>query len=49
LAAGVEIAVVEEDLVERGLHQRPCIEGIARVPRGHLAALYNSVDQIWQW
>jgi sulfur relay (sulfurtransferase) DsrF/TusC family protein len=46
---GVEVTVVEDDLAERGLAGKPCIEGIKRVARSDLAALYDSVDQVWQW
>jgi hypothetical protein len=49
LADGVEISVVEEDLVERGLNEKQCIEGVQRVADHNLAALYDSVDQVWQW
>lgn len=49
LADGVEISVVEEDLAERGLNEKPCIEGVQRVANDTVAALYDSVDQVWQW
>lgn len=49
LASGVEVAVVTEDLLERGLDARQCRRGIQGLARDELPQLYNSVDQVWQW
>lgn len=49
LASGIEIAVVADDLAERGLGAKACQQGIQRIARSDLASLYDSVDQVWQW
>ena len=49
VAAGVPVSVVEDDLTARGLGAKECLAGIQRIARSDLAALYDSVDQVWQW
>ena len=49
MAKGVEVYVVEEDAVERGLGNAPMIDGIKRVRRAGLARLVAQHDQVWHW
>ena len=49
LAKGVPIHVVREDLSERGLADLPLHAGVRLVSRRDLPALYERVDQVWQW
>ncbi|MAT92230.1 MAG: hypothetical protein CME59_06485 [Halioglobus sp.] len=49
LASGVEITVVQDDLEERGLGAKQCLQGIRQICRDEIATLYDSVDQVWQW
>lgn len=49
LAAGVAVYAVREDLAERGLATLPPRAGVEIVGREALPALYESVDQVWQW
>lgn len=49
LASGVEIAVVQDDLEERGLGGKQCLQGVRQIRRDEISALYDSVDQVWQW
>lgn len=45
----VAIYVVKEDLVERGLAERPCHPDVQIIERKDLVSLYESFTQIWQW
>lgn len=49
LDSGVPVHVIREDFEERGLSAEQLLPGVQPVARGELAALYESVDQVWQW
>jgi sulfur relay (sulfurtransferase) DsrF/TusC family protein len=48
-AKGVPVYVLKEDLAERGLADTPVHAGVQVIDRSQLVALYERVDQIWQW
>lgn len=45
----VPVYVLQEDLAERGLSNKPRLPGIQQLTRPELTNLYESFDQIWQW
>ena len=49
LDKGVPIYVIREDLAERGLADVTVHARIQVVARQDLPALYERVDQVWQW
>ena len=46
---GVEVYAVLEDLEERGLDRRDCVEGVGLIGRAEVASLFEGHDQIWHW
>ena len=46
---GVEVYAVLEDLRERGLDSRDCVEGVALISRAEVASLFEGHDPIWHW
>ena len=46
---GVEVYAVREDLEERGLDSRDCVEGVGLIGRAEVAALFEGYDRIWHW
>ncbi len=46
---GVDVYVVDEDLVDRGLASAELAAGVKKVNRGGLAGLLSSHDQVWHW
>ena len=49
LSKRVPIYCVEEDRVERGLHEATTIQGVTPVPRARIAQLFGEFDQVWWW
>lgn len=49
IESGVPVYIIEEDLADRGLQQKPIIQGVQTIARQNLPALYEQADQIWQW
>jgi sulfur relay (sulfurtransferase) DsrF/TusC family protein len=45
----VPVYVLREDLEDRGVSHLPVLPGIEVIARAGLPALYESVDQIWNW
>jgi hypothetical protein len=48
-ARGVEVSVVEEDLVERGLEPPDLLASVTVVRRADVAGLVARHDAIWHW
>ena len=46
---GIDVFLVDEDVRDRGLDDSHLIDGLRRIPRAELAALYEAYDQVWQW
>jgi sulfur relay (sulfurtransferase) DsrF/TusC family protein len=46
---GVEVYAFLEDLRERGLDSRDCVEGVALISRAEVASLFEGHDRIWHW
>jgi sulfur transfer complex TusBCD TusB component (DsrH family) len=46
---GVGVYAVLEDLQERGLDRRDCVEGVGLISRGEVASLFEGHDRIWHW
>ena len=46
---GVEVYAVLEDLQERGLDGRDCVEGVGLISRSEVAPLFERHDRIWHW
>ena len=46
---GVEVYAVLEDLRERGLDARVCVEGVELISRREVAPLFEGHDRIWHW
>src|SRR5690606_18581468 len=49
LESGVPVYVILDDVTERGLSPQALRPGVQGIRRDELAALYDSVDQVWQW
>ena len=49
IGKGVDVYVVEEDAVERGLGNAPMVDGVKRVRRAGLPKLVAQHDQVWHW
>jgi intracellular sulfur oxidation DsrE/DsrF family protein len=49
IARGVEVYVVDDDAVARGLGRSELIDGVKPVDRAGLAALVARHDTIWHW
>lgn len=45
----VPVYAVTEDLQERGLSDQLLYSGVTAIKRQDIAALYQSVDQVWHW
>jgi sulfur transfer complex TusBCD TusB component (DsrH family) len=48
-ARGAKVYVVQEDLEERGITAARCVSDAFPVPRGEIADLMESHDQVWHW
>ena len=48
-AKGVEVLVIEDDVVGRGVDGAELIDGIKLIPRVELLKLIRSHDQVWHW
>jgi hypothetical protein len=49
MKSGINIFVVSEDVVERGLLPADLIQGLEFVSRGDVARLFGRYDQVWHW
>lgn len=49
IGKGVDIYVVEEDVLDRGLGNAAFVGGIRRVARSGIPALMDAHEQIWHW
>jgi hypothetical protein len=49
LSKRVPIYCIEEDQVDRGLHEAAIIQGVTPVPRTRIAQLFAEFDQVWRW
>ena len=45
----VQVYLVDEDVRELGLDDVELIEGVNRIGRADIAALFGGYDQVWQW
>jgi|SRR5512144_2808438 hypothetical protein len=46
---GVDVYVVAEDAIDRGLGNVATVAGVQRVSRAALAAFVDRYDQVWHW
>ena len=46
---GAAVYVVHEDLVERGIDPRRCVEAAQQIRRAEVANLLEQHDQVWHW
>ena len=46
---GVRVHVVADDLTALGLTGVDLVDGVTRIERSRVAALFAEYDQIWQW
>ena len=46
---GAAVYVVHEDLVDRGIDPRRCVEAAQQIRRAEVADLLERHDQIWHW
>lgn len=49
IGKGVDVYLVEEDAVERGLGNAQMVDGVKRVRRAALPKLVAQHDQVWHW
>ena len=49
IAAGVPVAIVDEDVRERGLARDRLIGGISAIARSDLAKELERFDHVWRW
>jgi sulfur transfer complex TusBCD TusB component (DsrH family) len=49
LKKSVSVYVVEEDLTDRGIQAASLIDGLERIKRRDLPALFERFDQVWHW
>ncbi|MSO71123.1 MAG: hypothetical protein EXQ88_03800 [Alphaproteobacteria bacterium] len=49
IGKGVDVYLVEEDAVERGLGNTQLVDGVKRVRRAGLPKLVAQHDQVWHW
>lgn len=45
----VPVYVIQEELAERGLLEKPLLPGVHLMNRRDLPGLYDFFDQVWQW
>ena len=46
---GAAVYVVHEDLVDRGIDPRRCVEAAQQIRRAEVANLLEQHDQVWHW
>lgn len=46
---GIQVFIVDEDLDERGVEDGNLIDGLTRIKRGDLPALFDGYDHVWAW
>jgi sulfur transfer complex TusBCD TusB component (DsrH family) len=49
LKKAVSVYVLEEDLTDRGIQSASLIDGLERIKRRDLPALFGRYDQVWHW
>lgn len=49
IGKGVDVYVIEDDLVERGLGNEATIDGLKRIARNDVPKLLDGYDQVWHW
>lgn len=49
IGKGVDVYIVQEDLVDRGLSAGELIDGLTPVSRSDLPGLLDNYDQVWHW
>ena len=47
--AGAQVFAVREDIEERGINRGDCVGAVELIPRGDVAGLFESNDQVWHW
>jgi intracellular sulfur oxidation DsrE/DsrF family protein len=48
-ANGVEVYLVEDDALDRGIERADLIEGVKTIPRAGLPGLLGRYERIWRW
>lgn len=48
-AKGAAVYVVREDLEDRGIDPRRCVDAAEPIPRGEIADLLERHEQVWHW
>ena len=48
-AKGVEVLVIEDDVIGRGVDRSELIDGIKLIPQTELVKLVRDYDQVWHW
>jgi hypothetical protein len=46
---GVAVYLVQEDAAERGIEPGELVDGIERIARSSVGALFGQFDHIWHW
>lgn len=49
LGKGVDVYIVHEDLVDRGLGRGDLVDGLKSISRAGIPALMGDFDQVWHW
>ena len=46
---GVKVFALADDLEERGISERNCVEGIQMIRKSEVAGLMDGYTQVWHW
>lgn len=46
---GVAVFLVQEDVAERGIEPGELVDGVEKIGRSRVAALFDRYDRIWHW
>jgi hypothetical protein len=49
IGKGVPVYAVEDDIAERGIVATELIDGVRRIARAEIPALFASFDRVWHW